>query len=176
MAELSRNVTITLWRDHNTKSTIIQTERQLVGGLLAFLCFYDTTSQDYSILQTHHSFEFLTGVQGVLRNKTYFFHLTYHSRVLRTKRKLSVKGRQRQPNFTDRRSWPRCQQCRKTSSNQTRCCMTTCLRAGCRERVSQLLRGKEDHYKKTKQNMDFLAWDLNQIDLSDSHLGYVFFL
>ena len=72
----------------------------------------------------------------------------HYSRVLRTKRKLSAKGRQRQPNSTGRRLWPRCQRCRRTSLSQTRCCMTTCQRAGYKASLLQLLRGEEDHFKK----------------------------
>jgi len=52
------------------------------------------------------------------------------SRALRTKRRPSGKGRRRQLSSTGRRSWPRCLQCKRTSLNQTRCCMTTCLRVG----------------------------------------------
>ena len=67
------------------------------------------------------------------------------SRVSRTRRKPSGKGRRRQPNSTVRRLWPKCRQCRRTSSSPTRCCMTTCLTAGYRESLLQLLRGEHSH-------------------------------
>lgn len=93
-----------------------------------------------------------------------------HSRVLRTKRKLSAKGRQRQPNSTGRRLWPRCQRCRRTSLSQTRCCMTTCQRAGYKASLLQLLRGEEDHFKKSGVVKDGVRSKPN--NLTNSTWGY----
>jgi len=140
------------------KKKTIQTKRHLV--LTSALSLRGTTSVSYSIpLTTHPSFGFFKACakhniavrHEITKTELHCVSSQYWevfltgcccSRVFKTKRKLSAKGRQRQPKSTGRRLWPRCLQCRKTSLSQTRCCTTTCRRVCHRlESLLSLLRG-----------------------------------
>lgn len=68
--------------------------------------------------------------------------MIYWSRAHRTKKKPSGRGRRKQLSYIEKESWPRCQQCRRTSSSQTRCCTTTCLKVAPKGNRLQQLRGK----------------------------------